>query len=125
MIVGIVVAVIVILGAFVWPFQLGKLIVNPNQSWYAVHMNNGVVYVGKIKAISADKIVMTKTYYMQSYGSAQNQQGQPAQFFGLIRQGVEAPLLTDQEIWINRPVVLFWERLSPGSDMVNKLQQAN
>jgi hypothetical protein len=123
LIIGIVLGVIVLVGAFVWPFHLGKMILKSNQSWYAVHLTNGVVYVGQIKSISDDKIELKKAYYMQSYGAANNNEGQPAQFYGLIQQGTEAPLLTYQEMSINKPVILFWEQLKQGSDIVNKLNQ--
>jgi len=122
------IAVVVVLAAFavfVWPLNVAGKVFNRAPAWYAVHLTNGVVYVGEIKSISKETVVLNKVYYMQSYGAANNNQGQPAQFYGLIQQGTEAPLLTYQQISINRPVILFWEQLKQGSDIVNKLNQHN
>jgi hypothetical protein len=118
-----VLAVIVLGGLFIWPLNLGGKIWEAHSSWYAVHLSNGIVYVGQIKSVNSQTVVLEKAYYMQSYGAGQNNSGESAQFYGLIMQGSEAPLLSDQKIYINRPGVLFWEKLKPGSDMVNKLDE--
>jgi hypothetical protein len=122
---AVVLAVIVLATIFIWSSNFGQKIFRPAAEWYAVHLTNGVVYVGQIKSINADTIVLTKSFYMQSYGAGKNLQGEAAQFYGLVRQGVEAPLLTDQVLFINRPTVLFWERLDSQSDVVQKLDQQN
>ncbi len=121
----LILAIIVLAGIFVWPFNLGQKMFAPSTDWFAVHLTNGVVYVGQIKSVNSGTVVLNKAYYMQSYGAAQNNEGQPAQFYGLVKQGSEAPLLTDQVISINRPVILFWEKLDPASDVVDKLNEHN
>jgi len=122
---AVVLTVIVLIAIFIWPFNLGQKLSKSVPDWYAVHFTNGVVYVGQIKSVNAETIVLKKAFYMQSYGATENPEGQTAQFYGLVRQGIEAPLLTDQVMFINRPVILFWERLDPQSDVVQRLNQQN
>lgn len=122
----IVIALFIVLTIVFYPSLLSKLGLKNSQSdWYAVNLSNGQIYVGQIQSITPETIVLAKTFYMESYGAGTNPQGQEAQFFGLVRRGITAPLVTDQVMFINRSTVIFWEKLDPDSDTVQRLNQQN
>jgi hypothetical protein len=125
-VIAIVIALFIVLTIVFYPSLMSKLgLKNSQPVWYAVDLSNGQIYVGQIQSITPETIVLAKTFYMESYGAGTNPEGQAAQFFGLVRRGITAPLVTDQVMFINRSTVIFWEKLDSNSDTVQRLNQQN
>lgn len=101
-----------------------------SSSWYAVHLSNGQVYFGHISRITPSTITINDTRYLEAYQTASDAisqsenfsiQQSPKQIFSLVRRGDEKSLATDHTLYINRSAVLFWEKLSKDSDIVNSI----
>jgi len=101
-------------------------------TYWAVHLNNGQVYYGQIKLIKLDTIVLAEVYYLEPYQSqpeasaGKNFQVQPQTqtIYNFVKRGSVDPLLTDHVLFINRSVVLFWEKLKPDSQIVKLIETA-
>lgn len=98
--------------------------------WYAVHLNNGHVYFGHLLSATSDTIALGNTYYLEVFTAQQEQvatstnfqvQQTPQQIYNLARRGNGSSMATDNTLFINKSAVLFWEKLSPGSDMAKSL----
>lgn len=117
-IVIIAVVAIVLLSIFYAPFaNYRKKIFTRTPVWYAVHLNNGHVYYGQLKSVEPETITLKKTYLLES---APNQ----PQVYNLNLRGKRDPLiLTDSVLFINRAAVLFWEKMTPDSQVVQNINK--
>jgi hypothetical protein len=110
---------------------LGKTL-SRQPTYWAVHLTNGQVYYGQIKSVKRDMIVLVDVYYLEPYQSqpapstGENFQLQPQNqtIYNFVKRGTVDPLLTDNVLFINRSVVLFWEKLKPESQIVKLIQTA-
>jgi hypothetical protein len=101
-------------------------------SFYVVHLTNGQVYYGRLKSVSDSTIKLEDVYYFEMVKEAapvatsQNfaLQGQEQTIYRLTRRGSEKPATTDHDLYINRAVVLFWEKLNADSDMMTMIGKA-
>lgn len=102
-----------------------------NCPFYAVHLSNGQVYFGHLSRVSTNTITMSDTRYLETYQAGNNAVSQsenfaveqaPKQIYSLVRRGDEKSLATDHTLYINRASVLFWEKLSADSDIVNSIK---
>ncbi|MCX6794424.1 MAG: hypothetical protein NTY31_00260 [Candidatus Falkowbacteria bacterium] len=99
--------------------------------YYAVQLNNNQVYFGHIKSINSNTIVLTDVFYFESYESPASQspdgnlqiQSTSQKIYNFTKRGAVSPMLTDNRMFINRAAVLFWEKLSAGSDMAKWIDQ--
>ena len=100
--------------------------------WYAVHLTNGHVYFGHLKSLNSDTITLTDVRYLEPYDiQIQNSQSQsfqvqqtPQQVYNIVTRGAPGSTLpTDQTLFINRAVVLFWEKLSPDAEVVKGIER--
>lgn len=105
---------------------------NKQASWYAVHLNNGQVYFGHIGALSADTIELADTHFLEAYQESDANASQsenfaitqaPKQVYRLVERGDEKTLATNHTLFINRPSVLFWEKLTPESEIVDLINK--
>lgn len=100
-------------------------------AWYAVHLNNGQVYFGHIKQLNATTIALGDTYSLEIFDQADNTQSgqsfkveaQPQKLYDLVQRGGDSLLASDHQLFINRQSVLFWEKLSAGSDVVRNIKK--
>ncbi|MCX7778670.1 MAG: hypothetical protein N2259_00235 [Patescibacteria group bacterium] len=120
----LIVIVLVVLNLLFWLifsgrlFTLKKQILNQTPDWYAVHLTNGQVYFGQIKSVNAETIVMKEVYFLEP---SPDQQG----VFNLIKRSTrDTTMLTDDIFFINRQVVLFWEKLTPEAEVVKSILRA-
>jgi preprotein translocase subunit SecF len=114
------------------PAWLEKKISFLQPTYYAVHLNNGQVYFGRIKSVNAETIKLANVYYLEGPVQAQASQTPGQEFqvqpttqtvYNFVKRGSNNPLLTNNVLFINRSVVLFWEKLKPDSDIVNWIKQ--
>ncbi|MEK7569119.1 MAG: hypothetical protein AAB497_03330 [Patescibacteria group bacterium] len=128
----IVVLAIILAGSFFFvKGGLGSLRGADTAPWYAVHLSNGQVYFGHLSRVSPNTITMDDTRYLETYQAGDNSVSQsenfavqqaPKQIYSLVRRGDEKSLATDHTLYINRASVLFWEKLSADSDIVNSIK---
>jgi hypothetical protein len=108
---------------------LGKTL-SRQPTYWAVHLTNSQVYYGQIKSVKRDMIVLVDVYYLEPYqgqsSTSENFQLQPQNqtIYNFVKRGSSDPLLTDNVLFINRSVVLFWEKLKPESQIVKLIQTA-
>jgi hypothetical protein len=99
--------------------------------YYSVQLNNSQVYFGHIKSINNETIVLTDVFYFESYespastsvGNGLQIQSEPQKIYNFTKRGAVSPMLTDDVMFINRSSVLFWEKLSPNSDLAKWIDQ--
>ncbi len=113
--------------------DFAKKTFSPGSGWYAVHLTNGHVYFGQIKALNPTTIEMVNTYYLEAYTTQPNQtmqgenlqlQSVPQTTYNLIRRGNDNFLTTDHVLFINRQVVLFWEKLASNAGILEWIKKA-
>jgi hypothetical protein len=108
---------------------LGKTL-SRQPTYWAVHLTNSQVYYGQIKSVKRDMIVLVDVYYLEPYqgqsSTSENFQLQPQNqtIYNFVKRGSSDSLLTDNVLFINRSVVLFWEKLKPESQIVKLIQTA-
>ena len=101
-------------------------------SWYAVHLANNQVYFGHIASVTDSTITLTDTYFLESYQEPAPKavsknfalQQTPPPSMRLVRRGDEKILSTDHTLFVNRAVVLYWEKLTSESEIANLLKEA-
>ncbi len=119
----IVIALVVLsslLTTFLSPLMnFGKKVFTPTPpDWYAVSLTNGQVYFGQLKSVTPETITLKKTYFLQTLPDQQ-------QVYNLVRRSTRDTLMpTDDVLFINRAVVLFWEKLTPDSEIVKGILKA-
>lgn len=98
-----------------------------NCPFYAVHLNNGQVYFGHLVSRSRDTITLSNTHFLELYeqkgdavatSSSFALQQAPKQLYRMVERGGDKTLATDHTLFINRTAVLFWEKLTPESEVV-------
>jgi len=112
--------------------DFGKKILTRQPVWYAVHLTNGHVYFGELKSVTPETIKLASTYYLEAYTTQpQTMQGEgvqvqttPQTTYNLIKRGSVKFMSTDNVLFINRSVVLFWEKLTPSSDIVSWIEKS-
>lgn len=102
------------------------------QVYYAVHLNNGQVYFGRIESVNAETIKLANVYYLegpvqaqanQSAGQEFQVQPSPQTIYNFVKRGSNNPLLTNNVLFVNRSFVLYWEKLKSDSDIVKWIKQ--
>ncbi len=102
---------------------------------YAVHLSNGQVYFGYIDDINETTIVMGDAYYLELFKKANTNvstsenfslstEGPSQDIYQITRRGSTGSVLTDHRFFINRSVVLFWEKLAPDAELVRLIGEA-
>lgn len=98
--------------------NLRKKIFAQTPDWYAVSLNNGQVYFGQLKSVTPETIILKETYFLQTLPDQQ-------QIYNLVkRSSRDTLMLSDDVLFINRSVVLFWEKLKPDSEVVKGINKA-
>ncbi|MBI5306021.1 hypothetical protein HZB04_00285 [Candidatus Wolfebacteria bacterium] len=111
--------------------KLSSIVASSNYV-YAVHLNNGQLYFGNIKSISADTIVLKNAHILQMVqtqtnapvSTSANFQVQPVNnnqqpVYGIAKRSeINKAMPTDNVLFIERRNVLFWEKLESSSDIV-------
>ena len=90
-------------------------------AYYAVFLENGQVYFGKIENMSRGDIVMSKVYYLQVADNSTGQLEDVQSRFNLVKLGSELHGPTD-ELFINKNKVLFYEKLRQDSKVVESIK---
>lgn len=101
-------------------------------SWYAVHLANNQVYFGHIISVTDSTITLADTYFLELYQEpapkAESKsfalQQTPPPSMRLVRRGDEKILSSDHTLFVNRASVLYWEKLTAESEIVNLLREA-
>lgn len=101
-------------------------------SWYAVHLANNQVYFGHITSVTDSTITLADTYFLESYQEPAPKavsknfalEQTPKQSVRLVRRGDEKILSSDHTLFVNRSAVLYWEKLTPESEIANLLKEA-
>ena len=101
-------------------------------SWYAVHLANNQVYFGHITSVSDSTVTLADAHFLETYQEATPTAtsksfaiaGEPRQSMRLVRRGDEKILSTDHMLYVNRSVVLYWEKLTLESEIANLLKEA-
>lgn len=109
---------VIVVGILIFLFVRAHL---PLLGYYAVFLDNDQVYFGKIAQKNSTYLHLTDVYYIQPISPLQNQQGanpNQAPNFQLIKLGNELHGPSDL-MEINRDHVLFMERLSDTSKVVD------
>ncbi len=112
--------------------DLSKKIFTRQVDWYAVHLTNGHVYFGQIKSVTPETITLKDTYYLEAFTTQPTQaqelglqvQAEPQTTYTLTRRGGDQFMTTNNVLFINRAVVLFWEKLLATSSVVSTIEQA-
>lgn len=96
--------------------------------YQAVFLANGQVYFGKIKDMSDKQVSMTNIYYLQEQGQAQTEQPEQkdknnTNQMSLTKLGKEVHGPEDN-LYIERSQVLFWENLTPDSQVVKSIKNS-
>lgn len=103
-------------------------------SWYAMHLNNGVVYYGHVVEFATDAVAMSGAYYFEKYELPTTSVSKsksfevaqtPKQVYRLVALGDENTHTVSKKLYLNRTAVLFWEKLSDDSDVVNSIKAAS
>lgn len=101
-------------------------------SWYVVYLNNNQIYFGHIASIKDDTLVLENVYFAEAYkepaqASASKNfalEQTPKQSMRMVRRGDEKILSSDHTLFINRAIILYWEKLTPESEVVKMLKEA-
>ena len=118
--------IIIIAGVFavISAQKFFNLRVSSPSSYQAVFLTNGQVYFGKLSE-KGEKMILRNVYYLR----AENQQLQPnlsadQPNMQLIKLGSELHGPQD-EMFIERGQILFWENMKEDSQVVKAIQQYN
>jgi len=111
--------------------QIFSQIFTRQTGWYAVHLTNSQVYFGRIKSVTNETITLKDTYYFETFttqpteaqGESFQVQTEPQTTYTLTRRGGDQFMTTDNVLFINRAVVLFWEKLLATSSVVSTIEQ--
>jgi hypothetical protein len=89
--------------------------------WSAVVLSDGEVFFGHMKQVTADHLELVNVFYVQkpstpSTGTPTSQA--PTQILGFVSTQAQCP---EDDLSINRSLVLYWEDLQDGSFVAQKL----
>jgi len=126
---------IIVLGGVVFSAKKhegGRFSKGTPAEWYAVHLANNQVYFGHIASVTDNTITLADTYFLETYQEpifkAESKsfalEQKPQQSMRLVRRGDEKILSTDHVLFMNRSAVLYWEKLTPESEIANLLKEA-
>lgn len=112
-----------------WPVTNNSRWSNASSDWYAVHLNNNQVYFGHIVSIDANTLVLKDTYFAEVYdeptakatSKSFSVEQAPKQTLRMVKRGDTSALLTDHTLFINRSAVVYWEKLTNGSEVVRNI----
>lgn len=88
--------------------------------WSAVHLNDGEIFFGHIKSVTADTVELTNVYYVQKpAASAANQSISVVSF---VSTQIQCPV---DDVKITRSLVLYFEDMQSNSYVVQQLNRLN
>lgn len=124
------VVVIFVTAAFTRAFLDNAWKEHTQPTWYAVHLNNNEVYFGHIASLKQDTITLRDVYFLEAYQepverSTSNSfalEQAPRQGFRMVERGSEGALLSDHTLYINREMVLYFEKLDPAAQVVKLIE---
>lgn len=126
---GIVVVVIAaLIGAGVWAYStFGSPDGIKKDKYQAVFLTNGQVYFGKVSGINDKYVSLTDIYYLQVQQSVQpadsksttNASGNSQVSLAQLGGELHGP---DNQMYINRDQVLFWENLKDNGKVVEAIK---
>lgn len=95
----------------------------PGEKWQAVFLTNNQVYFGHLDNYNNEYARLKDVYYLRVAQSLQQgaQQAQQPVNLNLVKLGTEIHGPEDL-MFIPKRQILFWENLSPGSDMVRGIE---
>lgn len=101
-------------------------------SWYAVYLTNNQIYFGHISSVRKDTIVLKDVHFAEANQEPTQSsvsknfalQQAPKQLVRMVRRGDDKVLSSDHTLFINRATVLYWEKLTSESEVVNLLKEA-
>jgi hypothetical protein len=87
------------------------------KAYQAVFLTNGQVYFGKVKKVDSSYVTLSDIYYLQVQQQVQpkdqNTQQQPQVSLAKLGGELHGP---QDEMYISRSQILFWENLKPAKD---------
>lgn len=120
---GIIVSLIVIVGAFALNHKQGASETDIETDKYqAVFMTNGQVYFGKLADINRTYADLTEVYYLQVQQAVQPAATDQKSQVSLTKLGSELHGPTDK-MHISRDQILFWENLKDDSTVVKAIKE--
>jgi hypothetical protein len=120
---GIIVSLIVIVGAFGIYQKEGKTTSDIETDKYqAVFMTNGQVYFGKLADVTHTYADLTDVYYLQVQQAVQPAATDQKSQVSLTKLGSELHGPTDK-MHISRDQILFWENLKDDSTVVKAIKE--
>lgn len=100
------------------------------EAWYAVNLNNNQVFFGHITDVNDSTITLTDARFIEIYqepapiATSKNfvVEQAPKQTFRVVRRGDDNIFSSDHKLFINREAVLFWEKLTPESEIMKLIE---
>jgi hypothetical protein len=121
--IGIIVSLIVIVGAFAVNQKQGAAATDIEEDKYqAVFMTNGQVYFGKLQNPAGTYAKLTDVYYLQVQQAVQPAATDEKSQVSLTKLGSELHGPTDK-MHISRDQILFWENLKEDSTVVKAIKE--
>lgn len=109
----------------------GQKIITNQKPWYAIHLTDNQVYFGHL-TVKPDIIKLADVFFLEIIQSNNNEQALQGNNFqiqpssekkiNLLQWGSGSLSSTDHILFINRSAVLYWEKLSPDSEVVKKIE---
>lgn len=129
----IVLLFLVALGAVIYLFVLKDriaLLPAVAKPWHAVYLNSNQIYFGHISKIEDGTMHLTDVYTLQSFqepaetSTSENfaLRGEPKQTYKLVKKGIDKIITTDNAMTINLNSVVYWEKLTAGSEVMKLLE---
>jgi len=121
-IVGLVIALLAVGG--VWPFSKSTPATKIPTKWSAVVLSDGEIFFGHMKQETADHLELVNVFYVQKPASSSTAGGPaptsqaPTAIVGFVANQLQCP---EDDISINRSLVLYWEDLQDSSYVAQKL----
>ena len=85
-------------------------------AYQAVFLANDQIYFGRLKNINPDYLILSDVYYVKIDDSGAGQ---------LVKLGAIEPHGPQDKMIINKNRVLFWENLTPDSQVIRTIQNYN
>lgn len=122
---ALIIVLVVLVGVFVLGFLIRAIFFTAirSQSFYAIFLDNGQVYFGKVEKQTENEIILGHVFYLKANTdlSTSNEE-MPNANLSLIKLGNEIYKPYDRML-INRSHVLFLEEMRPGSDIMNAIEK--
>jgi hypothetical protein len=123
-IVGLVIALLVVGG--VGPFAKSTPAATISTKWSAVVLSDGEIFFGHIKDLTSDHIELVNVFYVEKPATSSTTGGStstsqaPTKIVGFVANQLQCP---EDDITINRSLVLYYENLQASSYVTQQLNQ--